>query len=44
MKMINKQTVRIGTILTERDAARIFDILSILTDGLKVSTSFIALI
>lgn len=37
MKMINKQTVRIGTISTEKDAARIFDFLAILTEGLSVS-------
>lgn len=35
--MINKQTVRIGTISTEKDAARIFDFLAILTEGLSVS-------
>lgn len=35
--MINKQTVRIGTISTEKDAARIFDFMAILTEGLSVS-------
>ena len=38
MKMINKQTVRIGTVQTEIDAARIFDFLAILSEGLSVST------
>lgn len=34
MKMINKETVRIGAVKTELDAAKIYDILAILTDGL----------
>lgn len=37
MKMVNKETVRIGAIDTEQDAARIYDILAILTEGLTVS-------
>jgi hypothetical protein len=37
MKMINKETVRIGAIKTEEEAARIYDILAILTEGLLVS-------
>ena len=37
MKMVNKETVRIGAIETEQDAARIYDILAILTEGLTVS-------
>ena len=39
--MINKETVRIGAIKTEEEAARIYDILAILTEGLSVSTSFL---
>ena len=39
MKMINKQTVRIGTVATEKDAARIYDFLAILKEGLSVSIS-----
>lgn len=35
--MINKETVRIGAIKTEEEAARIYDILAILTEGLSVS-------
>ena len=35
--MVNKETVRIGAIETEQDAARIYDILAILTEGLTVS-------
>jgi len=38
MKMINKETVRIGAVKTELDAARIYDFLAILTEGLIVST------
>lgn len=37
MKMINKETVRIGAINTEIEAARIYDFLAILTEGLNVS-------
>lgn len=35
--MIKKETVRIGAIKSEIDAARIYDILAILTEGLNVS-------
>ena len=35
--MVNKETVRIGAIETEQDAARIYDFLAILTEGLVVS-------
>jgi hypothetical protein len=41
MKMINKSTVRIGAIKTELDAARIYDVLAILTEGLNVSNDLI---
>lgn len=44
MKMINKQTVRIGTISTEKDAARIFDFLAILTEGLSVSLKLLLIL
>ena len=37
MKMVSKETVRIGAIETEYDAARIYDFLAILTEGLSVS-------
>ena len=37
MKMINKQTVRIGTVSTEIEAARIYDFLALLTEGINVS-------
>jgi hypothetical protein len=37
MKMIKKQTVRVGTVETELEAARIYDFLAILTEGLNVS-------
>jgi hypothetical protein len=37
MKMINKETVRIGAVRSELDAARIYDFLAILTEGLIVS-------
>ena len=37
MKMVKKETVRIGAIKTEEEAARIYDILAILTEGLQVS-------
>ena len=37
MKMINKETVRIGAVKTELDAARIYDFLAVLTEGLIVS-------
>jgi hypothetical protein len=40
MKMINKETVRIGAIKTELEAARIYDFLAILTEGLNVSKLF----
>lgn len=40
MKMINKETVRIGAVKTELDAARIYDFLAILTEGLIVSTNY----
>ena len=35
--MINKETVRIGAVRSELDAARIYDFLAILTEGLIVS-------
>lgn len=35
--MIKKETVRIGAIKTEEEAARIYDVLAILTEGLSVS-------
>jgi len=38
--MINKETVRIGAVKTELDAAKIYDILAILTDGLDAKTNF----
>ena len=41
MKMINKETVRIGAIKTELEAARIYDFLAILTEGLNVSSPFL---
>lgn len=37
MKMNNKETIRIGAVRSEIDAARIYDFLAILTDGLSVS-------
>ena len=37
MKMINKETIRIGAINSELEAARIYDFLAILTEGLNVS-------
>lgn len=37
MKMIKKETVRIGAIKSELEAARIYDFLAILTEGLNVS-------
>jgi hypothetical protein len=37
MKMISKETVRIGAIKTEQEAARIYDFLAFLTEGLNVS-------
>lgn len=37
MKMNNKETIRIGAVRSEIDAARIYDFLAILTDGLTVS-------
>jgi len=40
MKMINKKTIRIGAIRTEADAARIYDFLAILTQGLSAKTNF----
>ena len=40
MKMVNKETVRIGAIETEADAARIYDFLAILTEGLVARTNF----
>ena len=40
MKMVNKQTVRIGTVASEREAARIYDFLVILTEGLTAKTNF----
>lgn len=40
MKMINKQTVRIGAVRSELDAAHIYDFLAILTEGLTVSLIF----
>ena len=35
--MNNKETIRIGAVRSEIDAARIYDFLAILTDGLTVS-------
>ena len=35
--MNNKETIRIGAVRSEIDAARIYDFLAILTDGLSVS-------
>lgn len=40
MKMINKETVRIGAVRSELEAARIYDFLAILTEGLIVSNFF----
>lgn len=40
MKMINKETVRIGGIKSELEAARIYDFLAILTEGLNAKTNF----
>lgn len=40
MKMYNKETLRIGAIETESDAARIYDFLAILTEGLVARTNF----
>jgi hypothetical protein len=40
MKMINKATVRIGAIKIELEAARIYDFLAILTEGLNAKTNF----
>lgn len=40
MKMINKETIRIGAIKTELEAARIYDFLAILTEGLNAKTNF----
>jgi hypothetical protein len=40
MKMINKETVRIGAVRSELDAARIYDFLAILTEGLIAKTNF----
>jgi hypothetical protein len=40
MKMNKKETIRIGSVRSEIDAARIYDFLAILTDGLNVSLSF----
>jgi hypothetical protein len=37
MKMNNKEAIRIGAVRSEVDAARIYDFLSILTEGLAVS-------
>lgn len=43
MKMIKKQTVRVGTVETELEAARIYDFLAILTEGLNVSKNILFL-
>ena len=40
--MIKKTTIRIGTIKDEVDAARIYDVLAIIADGLMVRTYFIS--
>jgi len=40
MKMIKKQTVRVGTVESELEAARIYDFLAILTEGLNAKTNF----
>ena len=40
MKMINKETIRIGAVRTELEAARIYDFLAILTEGLNAKTNF----
>ena len=37
MKMNKKEIIRIGSLRSEIDAARIYDFLAILTDGLNVS-------
>lgn len=41
--MIKKETVRIGAIKTEDEAARIYDVLAILTEGLSVSDNELSL-
>jgi len=43
MKMLNKDTIRIGGIKSEMDAARIYDFIAILTQGLSVSIKHIIL-
>lgn len=40
MKMNKKEIIRIGSVKSEIDAARIYDFLAILTDGLNVSLLF----
>lgn len=38
--MINKKTVRIGAVNSETEAAQIYDILAIFTEGLSARTNF----
>ena len=40
MKMINKKNVRIGAIKTEEDAARLYDVMAILAEGMAVKTNY----
>lgn len=40
MKMINKETVRIGAVKSEIEAAKIYDFLAILTEGVNAKTNF----
>lgn len=40
MKMVNKQTVRIGTVANEVEAARIYDFMALLTEGISAKTNF----
>jgi hypothetical protein len=40
MKMVNKETVRIGAVQSEVEAAKIYDFLAILTEGLNAKTNF----
>ena len=41
--MLNKDTIRIGGIKSEMDAARIYDFIAILTQGLSVSIKYVIL-
>ena len=40
MKMIGKATVRVGKIMTEVEAAKLYDFISIMTHGLSAKTNF----